>query len=328
MLKLNSRMLPWPADWSALFDADRPLLVEIGFGHGAFLLHLARCHPDASVIGLEIANRSLTQTERSIEREGLTNVRVIHSTAETALHHLFTPASIQQIHVNFPDPWFKNDQSHRRLIRRETLDAVVSRLVPDGEFYLATDILAYAEMAHDLLAATPGLDNLLRGAWASEMPGRVITKYEGAARREGRDCYYFAYRRNNLPAPHVPVTQEVEMPHVVFTSPLSLADMAARFQPMQRSEGGITVHLSNAFLGSEALLIETHVGEPTITQHLALILVARQPPHPPGEYTIQMSTIGQPRPTVGVHRAVRLLADWALQLHPDNRLLQQKVSAE
>ena len=61
--KLNSRMLPWPADWTALFGAERPLIVEIGFGSGAFLLHLARRHPDANVIGFEIANRSLPRTE-------------------------------------------------------------------------------------------------------------------------------------------------------------------------------------------------------------------------------------------------------------------------
>ncbi len=330
MLKLNSRMLPWPADWTALFGASRPLVVEIGFGQGAFLLHLARCHPDMNVIGLEIANRSLARTEGKIERARLTNVRVIHSMAETALHHLFTPASIQQIHVNFPDPWFKQGHSHRRLMQRDTLDAIVSRLAPGGTFYLATDILAYAEMSHELLAATPGLDNLLPDAWAHDLPDRVVTKYEAAARREGRECYYFAYRRNALPAPDVPVIKDAAMPHVVFTSPLTLDQMAKRFEPQQVSEDGINVHLSHVFLGDSVLLVEAHVGEPTITQHVALVIVARQHPDTPGadEYTLQLSTIGQPRPTVGIHRAVRLLTDWLLRLHPETRILKEKVSAE
>lgn len=330
MDKLNSRTLSAPTNWAALFEADRPLIVEIGFGQGAFLLHLARCHPDANIIGLEISNRSLTRTEQKIERACLTNVRVVHSTAETALHHLFTPASIWQVHINFPDPWFKQDHSHRRLMQRDTLNAIVSRLAPGGELYLATDIFAYAEMSNDLLADTPGLDNLVPGAWANEMPGRAVTKYEATARREGRGCYYFAYRRNHLPAPAVPVIKDAPMPHVVFFSPLTLAEMAARFEPIQRNEAGININLSHAYLGREALLIETHVGEPTITQRVALVIVKRQHPDTPGarEYTLQLSTIGQPRPTAGVHLAVRYLTDWLLRQHPDTHIIKAKVSSQ
>jgi tRNA (guanine-N7-)-methyltransferase len=331
MLKLNSRTLPWPADWSALFGAARPLIVEIGFGHGVILLDLARRFSDMNVIGLEIANRSLLKAESAIEREGLTNVRVIHTMAETALHHLFTPASIEQMHINFPDPWFKAGHSHRRLMQRDTLDAIINRLAPGGVFYLATDILAYAEMSHELLAASPGLDNLLPAPWADSMPDRVVTKYEAAARREGRDCYYFAYQRNHLPAPVVPVVEDAGMPHVVFSSPLGLQDMLDRFEPQKQSEGGINVSLMNAYVGREALLIEAHIGEPTISQNIALVIVKRLRPDTPGaddEYTIQLSTLGMARPTVGVHHAVKLLSEWVLSLHPDTRIIKQKVSAE
>jgi tRNA (guanine-N7-)-methyltransferase len=332
--KLNSRMLSWAADWSALFGWQQgeahPLIVEIGFGHGVVLLDLARRFPDAGVIGLEIANRSLLKVEDRIEREGITNVRVIHTMAETALHHLFTPSSIQQIHVNFPDPWFKKDHSHRRLIQRDTLDAMINRLAPGGTLHLATDILAYAEMSHELFAASPGLDNLLPTSWVNEMPDRVVSKYEAAARREGRECYYFAYRRNDVPAPDVPVVKDAEMPHVVFSSPLSLDQMRDRFEPQKHNEAGSHVSLMNAYLGREAVLIETHVGEPTINQNLALMIVKRLHPDNPGadEYTIQLSPLGMPRPTVGVHHAVKLLSEWVLSLHPDNRIIKEKVSAE
>ncbi len=80
----------------------------------------------------------------------------------------------------------------------------------------------------------------------------------------------------------------------------------------------------DAYLNPRALLIETHVGELTITQHVALLISARQ--HPAHEYTIHLGTVGQPRPTEGIHTAVRLLADWALALHPENKLIKQKVS--
>lgn len=120
------------------------------------------------------------------------------------------------------------------------------------------------------------------------------------------------------------------MPHLVFATPLTLNHIAARFEPLQESADGINIHLMQAFLSDGALLVETHVGEPTITQHVALMIVARQKPETPhlNEFTIQLGTIGQPRPTVGIHRAVRLLADWVLGLDAANIVVKQKVNAE
>src|SRR5262245_11173442 len=109
--------MAWPTDWAALFGVERPLLLEIGFGYGQFLAHLAKTNPDANVIGIEIAGQCLRAGEGVVERNRLTNARIIQSTAETALYHLFTPESLTQIHINFPDPWFKKRHSHRRLIQ-------------------------------------------------------------------------------------------------------------------------------------------------------------------------------------------------------------------
>ncbi|MBZ0304244.1 MAG: tRNA (guanosine(46)-N7)-methyltransferase TrmB [Anaerolineae bacterium] len=320
--KLNSQMLPWPVDWAALLGAARPLILEIGFGHGDFLLHLARQHPDASIIGLEISNRCLTLVEDRLQRHNLHHVRVIHTPAETALHHLFEPGTLDEAHINFPDPWFKTRHEHRRLMQRDTLDALVSRLKPEGRLYLATDIHDYAVMAADLLAATPGLDNRLDTPWANTMDGRVVTKYERKARQEGRACYYFAYQRNHQPAPPVPVIQELPMPHVVFETPLSLEAMRAAFQPIEYAYGDTHINISFIYLGERALLFDIYVKEPTIDQRVALTLVARERPD---EYTLQLSMIGHPRPTTGIHAATNLLADWLIGLHPDTKVLKRKT---
>ncbi|MBZ0305892.1 MAG: tRNA (guanosine(46)-N7)-methyltransferase TrmB, partial [Anaerolineae bacterium] len=264
MQKLSSFRLPWPTDWGAEFGAARPLILEIGFGYGVFLVHLARQNPDANVIGVEIASKCLNAAENAVERHKLTNVRVVHSTAETALHHLFQPDSLSQVHINFPDPWFKKKHGHRRLMQRDTLDTIVNRLQPGGLLYLATDIIEYAEMSAELLAQTPGLDNRLDMSWALSIPGRVVTKYEGRAKREGRDCYYFAYQRNTTPAPIIPVIEELDMPHIVFQSPLTLDDMLSRFGSSEHNFGDTHISFLYAYRGKNVLLFEVYVKEPTI----------------------------------------------------------------
>ncbi len=322
--KLSALALPWPVDWAMIFGEARPLIVEIGFGSGTYLRHLARQHPGNSVIGLEISNQSLLKAERAVVREQLANVRVIHSRAETALAHLFEPGSLCQVHINFPDPWFKRGHQHRRLMQRDTLDAIVSRMQTGAQLFLATDIREYAEMSAELLAATPGLTNLLPQAWASDIPGRTATKYEARALAEGRACHYFAYERNDQPAPAVPVVKELPMPHLVFATPLTLDEMLAAFKPFHAHEGAIHIGFVEAYRGRKTLLFEIHVSEPTIEQHTGLMLV----PHNPGEYTLQMSTLGHPRPTEGMQVAVRALGEWLVNLSPDARLLQASLSGE
>ena len=93
---LNVMTMLWPTDWAELFGRDQPLILEIGF------------------VGIEIANKSMEKAERKMASRGLQNVRAIHGRGETVLHHLFEPASIEQIHVNYPDPWFKSRHAGRR----------------------------------------------------------------------------------------------------------------------------------------------------------------------------------------------------------------------
>ncbi len=320
--KLTSLRMPWPTDWTDLFGAERPLILEIGFGYGQFLLHLAHENPNANVIGIEIAGQCLRSVESLVERKQASNVRIIQSTAELALHHLFVPGSLSQVHINFPDPWFKKRHSHRRLMQRDTMDAIVSRLQPGGLLYLATDIIEYAEMSAELLAATAGLDNRLDNAWANTMPGRVVTKYEGRAQREGRLCYYFAYRRNDHPAPDVPVMKEEPMTHIVFKSHLSLDDMLAQFQMNEYTFGDIHIRLLNAYRGHHTVLFEVFINEPTIDQHIAIILSKRENER---EYTLKMGSLGYPRVTPGLHKAVSVLGNWLVNLHPESEIISHKV---
>jgi hypothetical protein len=170
------------------------------------------------------------------------------------------------------------------------------------------------------------LDNQFRTEWVNSMPGQVTTKYEARAKAEGRMCYYFAYRRNTIPAPAVPVMKDLDMPHLVFETPLSLDEMAQQFRPFSHNEGDIHVSYSAVFRGEYTLLFEIHVNEPTIDQHAALLLSKRF--GAASEFTLQMASLGHPRPTQGMHVAVSSLGEWLLGLHPDTHIVQQKVKVQ
>ncbi|MFW5708710.1 MAG: tRNA (guanosine(46)-N7)-methyltransferase TrmB [Chloroflexota bacterium] len=320
---LTALNLPWPVDWVDIFGVDRPLILDIGFGYGHSLTYLQRTRPDHNIIGIEVDNISLGKAERALVRNGWTNVRVIEAFAETALQHLFVPDSLDEIHINFPDPWFKSRHAGRRLMKRSTVDAMVSRLRNRGRLFLATDILEYADMSHQLLHDTPGLTNTLPTPWVTTRPEPFTTKYEKRAQQEGRTCRYFVYQRNDQPAPQVPVIQELKMPHIVFQSTLDLDTMMTHARTDEDHTTAATVKFLERYRGDRSVLFDVFVREPTLDQRIAVVLVERE--DHPNEYTLKLSALGHPRPTAGIHQAVRIIGDALLALDPEANLIHDKV---
>ena len=331
---LSVTELPWPSDWAGIFGVDRPLCLEIGFGAGRYLEFLAQREPRWNVLGLEISHRSLTKAERLLRR--YPNLRVLHSSAELALSQLFSSAELAEVHINFPDPWFKQGHQGRRLLRSAVLPALLNRMAAGAILYLATDVLPYAESMAALLRDEAALANLSETPWAEARPLGPATKYEQRARQAGRNCYYFAYRRGDAIVAAPQRIEEWAMPHLVYHSPLSLAEtrreFVERFPPRAFSirnhpETEAHLHFLAAYGAEEALLFEVFVREGALHQRLALHLARQRPQAGVAEerFTLSLSGIGHPRATPGCHLALAVLGRWLLRLHPEARIIHQRI---
>ncbi|MCY3833466.1 MAG: hypothetical protein OXG85_10650 [Chloroflexi bacterium] len=322
--KLSYLNVDWPLKQERLFPRARPLIVEIGFGDGDHLIHLARTRSDCNIIGLEISSQSMDKAESKIDKLGLDNARPIHCRAETALAHLLAPESVCEFHINYPDPWFKKKHRRRRLITRGTVDLLASRLIHAGRLYLATDIIAYAEMAHEILSRTPGLSNQLDAPWTDCIAGRFRTKYELKGYREGRHGHFFVYRRNDQPVAHPPVVKDIEMPHLFLRSPLSAAEIVANFQATRREFDGVHIAILRAYADPkhDSAVFEVVVEEATIEQHTMIMLAPRAAA---GEYIVKMTSLGHARPTLGMQRAVAAVGEWVAGLDAGGLVLERKL---
>ncbi len=323
--KLSANTVDWPLRQETVFPRAQPLLVEIGFGNGDFLMHLAKTRPDCNILGFEISSQSMDKAEAKIAKLGLTNARPVHCRAETALAHLLPPESVREFHINYPDPWFKKKHRRRRLIRPETAALLTSRLDSGGGLLLATDIREYAETADAVLSTTAGLQNLFEAPWLHEVEGRFRTKYELKGIREGRRGHYFCYRRDGQPVHHPPVIKDLDMPHLFLQSPLSASEIAERFEPERRSLDGGHIAILRAYADPkrDTAVFEVVVDEPTIEQHTLIMLSPRSEA---GEYIVKLTSLGHPRATLGMHRAVMAVGELVAGLG-GGRVLEVKAKA-
>ena len=184
---------------------------------------------------------------------------------------------------------------------------------------IATDHMAYAEWIAERLVHSSLYENMLLVNYDSYEEPRVGTKYELRALAEGRKCYHFAWKRNDVAASDdFPVPQEYAMPHAVISTPPDLVDIARRFVPRHWSSEGTVIRLVDVYSSNrhDVLVIDVYLGEEPLDQRMLIALTKREA----GDLLVHLHEIGYPRPTLGVHYAIHQVAEWVCSLYPGARV--------
>lgn len=181
-------------DTEAWFGRSAPVVLEIGSGTGISTLAMAQAEPHLNVIAVEVYKRGLGQLLSAIDREGVTNIRLIRGDGVDVLEHLLGPESLIGVRVFFPDPWPKARHHKRRLLQPATAALIADRLQSGGVLHAATDHAGYAEQIAEVGDAEPRLRRIgaaharSRKGTDDDLPisvDRPVTKYENKAQRAG-----------------------------------------------------------------------------------------------------------------------------------------------
>ena len=148
-------------DWSTFGDqyVNAPRIIEVGFGMGESTAQIAQVRPNDVFLGLEVHEPGVGALLKRIGEFGLHNLRLISHDAVEVFEQMIAPNSIDGVHIFFPDPWHKTRHHKRRLIQKEFVELLVSRLKVGGYIHLATDWHHYAEQMLLVLNREPQLQN-------------------------------------------------------------------------------------------------------------------------------------------------------------------------
>ena len=127
-----------------VFGREAPVEIDLGCGDGAFLVEMAKRHPERDFLGTERLLGRVRKSCRRASDAGLCNVRVLQLESLYTTQYLLPPGSISVFHVLFADPWPKQKHKRRRLINAPFLDAARAALTSDGILNLVTDHQEYA----------------------------------------------------------------------------------------------------------------------------------------------------------------------------------------
>jgi tRNA (guanine-N7-)-methyltransferase len=174
-------------DTEAWFGRSAPVVLEIGSGTGISTLAMAQAEPHLDVVAVEVYRRGLAQLLSAIDREGVTNIRLVRGDGVDVLEHMFGPDSLTGVRVFFPDPWPKARHHKRRLLQPDTVALIADRLRQGGVLHAATDHAGYAEQIAEVGDAEPRLRRVTPSDSLPISVDRPVTKYETKARHAGSD---------------------------------------------------------------------------------------------------------------------------------------------
>jgi len=183
-------------DFDGLFGRSAPVHVEIGFGMGQSLIHMAQHAPDNNYLGIEVYRPGVGHLLRHLDQQGVGNVRVACADAVEVLERNVPTDSLAALYLFFPDPWPKKRHHKRRIVQPAWVELVRSRLQPGGRLHMATDWEPYAEWMREIMQSAKGWSNEgSMDGYAARPDYRPETKFERRGLKLGHGVWDLIYLR-------------------------------------------------------------------------------------------------------------------------------------
>ncbi len=119
-----------------MFDAPRPIVLELGCGKGEYTIDLAQRHPECNYIGVDIKGARLWKGAKYATEHKLGNVAFLRTRIEFITAY-FAADEVSEIWLTFSDPQFRSENS--RLTSPLFLERYRSFMKPGGIIHLKTD---------------------------------------------------------------------------------------------------------------------------------------------------------------------------------------------
>lgn len=134
--------------------ADRPWRVELGCGHGHFLVDQATRGQEFCWVGIDVNRGRIEASRKKADRMGLDHLYFLHGDIRLFMEAV-SVERVSEVYVLFPDPFPKARHEKHRLFQDTFLDQLTRILSPDGKLYFKTDVGAYFREVEEKMNLRP-----------------------------------------------------------------------------------------------------------------------------------------------------------------------------
>ena len=165
-------------NWEKVFGRSGRLYVELGTGKGDFISQLALRNPDVNFIGIEAQQDVLYSAAKKIKEMNLTNVKLLTFDINN-IENIFAEGEIDQLYINFCDPWPKARHAKRRLTHVGFLRRYAKLLKKPGRLIFKTDNRPLFDFSLEQFEeAGLKVEDVSFDLHAENRPDNIMTEYE------------------------------------------------------------------------------------------------------------------------------------------------------
>ncbi len=181
-LEEHQEVLLKPEDLESLSYAYN---LEIGSGKGQFLIDMARKFPKLHFVGVERNTTCAGITAKKlVEAEDINNAKLVYDNADIVLLKL-KDESVDNIFLNFSDPWPKKRHAKRRLSAPSYLDNYYRILKKGGRLIIKTDNADLFAFTKETLEGSKFILESITDDYTERDDFDAETEYEKSFREQG-----------------------------------------------------------------------------------------------------------------------------------------------
>jgi tRNA (guanine-N7-)-methyltransferase len=178
------------------FGNDLPVNIEYCSGNGDWIVEKSQQQPHKNWIAVEKRFDRVQKIWSKIKNYSLTNVLIIAGEALTFSKHYLPNCCIEQVYINFPDPWPKAKHAKKRLIHPCFLNELARILQHGKKLTFVTDDRNYADQAAALLCGHADFcPEFPPPYFQINIDGYGGSWFEQLWKAKGRQIHYLQYRK-------------------------------------------------------------------------------------------------------------------------------------
>lgn len=180
-------------EWQTpIFADEKPLFVEYCSGNGEWIIDKAKKFPEVNWVAVEKKFDRVRKIWVKAKNQGIKNLVVVAGEAESYTQFYLKTESVDQVFVNFPDPWPKDRHAKHRIIQPAFIQMVTRSLKQGALVTLVTDDTPYKEQMVDVMEKS--------GFFESTSDGPNLEEYGSSYFHrlwveKGKEIYYLKFKK-------------------------------------------------------------------------------------------------------------------------------------
>lgn len=185
--------------WENLFGNLKPVRIEYCSGNGAWITSCASADPMSNWVAIEKRFDRVQKIWSKMKNNNLENLLAISGEGLLVTKQYFKSESVDEIFINFPDPWPKRKHAKNRIVQKPFVDEMYRILKKKGKVTIVTDDPDYSEIiSQEMCPSNRFAPNFPKPHYVHELANYGTSYFEELWRSKGKSIRYHCFTKMDV----------------------------------------------------------------------------------------------------------------------------------